>query len=489
MVLEPWQLFLVSELLRGRREPFLRLGPRQVRAPVEHLARQVRELPSARAERVYLEGYIQVPKKNGKSLLASALSLFLLIADGEAGAEVYAAASAKDQARIVFGAARRMLERSPALLDHCKLYRDAIEVPETDSVFRVLSADAGVHEGIEPHAWVADELHRHHRRELYDVLSKGAISRERPIGISITNAGADLETVCGEVYRQAIAAHARKPGSRRELYCFCPQLGERDTRDVGAVKRVNPASWITTEALARERRRSPAFVWDRYNANRWTRAEESWLPAGAWEACAGEIAIEDAERVYAGVDFGVSHDHSAVVELAPAGRDKQGRLIVHVRMQSWATWPDPEQPPPEAHTVIEGRRVPLALLEDHLRRLGAESELAEVAYDPWRFGRSAELLEDEGLVMVEFPMSNERMAPASQALFDAIIERRLRHDGDPILAAHIAAAVARDTERGWRLDKTRARRPMDGAIALAIALARAEAEEAEGARPSATRLA
>jgi len=114
---------------------------------------------------------IGMPRKQGKSALASTLGVYSLYAAGIKGAEVYSCAADRDQARIVFADAKRMVEASPDLMSMAKLYRDAIEIPETNSVYRVLSSEAFTKEGLSPTTVIFDELHAQPNRELFDVMS------------------------------------------------------------------------------------------------------------------------------------------------------------------------------------------------------------------------------------------------------------------------------------------------------------------------------
>jgi phage terminase large subunit-like protein len=98
----------------------------------------------------------------------------------------------------------------------------------------------------------------------------------------------------------------------------------------------------------------------------------------------------------------------------------------------------------------------------------------ECCYDPWSFERSAQLLADEGLQMVEFPQNNERMVPASQLLYEAVQTRKVVHAGDPEFGSHINAGTAKETPRGWRVDKNpKVRQPVDALDALVMAYSRA----------------
>src|SRR5882762_7597539 len=142
--------------------------------------------------RKYRQALIGLPRKNGKSALGSGLALAGLF--DEPGAEVYSAAGDKEQARIVFGEARKYVESSPELADRLKIYRDAIEDREQHSVYRVLSAEAYTKEGLNPSLVVFDELHVQPNDDLWNVLNLGSGTRESPLVLAITTAGVKYDT-------------------------------------------------------------------------------------------------------------------------------------------------------------------------------------------------------------------------------------------------------------------------------------------------------
>ena len=113
---------------------------------------------------------------------------------------------------------------------------------------------------------------------------------------------------------------------------------------------------------------------------------------------------------------------------------------------------------------------------DRVRELAGEYQVVEVVYDPWRFGQAAQELEREGLHMVTFPQSMTRMIPASQRLHEAITSKRLTLPDDPELAQHAANAIARHSQRGWRIDKPGKEVHIDAIVALAMALDSAESQ-------------
>jgi phage terminase large subunit-like protein len=113
---------------------------------------------------------------------------------------------------------------------------------------------------------------------------------------------------------------------------------------------------------------------------------------------------------------------------------------------------------------------------ERVRELAGEFEVAEVVHDPWRFQQAALELEREGLTVVSIPQSPSRMIPASERLYRAVIEGRIRHPNDPALNSHVANAIAKDSPSGWRLDRAHRSAHIDAVIALALAVERAEAK-------------
>ena len=147
----------------------------------------------------YRRSLIGLARKNGKSLLGSLIALYALF-EGESGAEVYSAAGDRQQARVVFNEAKTQITRSQALSGICKVYRDAIEIPSTGAIYRVLSSDAALQQGLNPSAVIFDELHVQKDSELFDALTLGSGARKDPQIVAITTAGYDFDTICGRLY-------------------------------------------------------------------------------------------------------------------------------------------------------------------------------------------------------------------------------------------------------------------------------------------------
>lgn len=407
--------------------------------------------------RVYKEALVGVARKNGKSSLASAIALHGLVATGEAGPEVYAAAGSIDQARIVFQQAREYVEASPYLRQWLRPLRSAIRCKSNNGIFRVLSADGPLAHGLNPSLVVVDELWAHKKPELYFALTTGVIAREEPLVVSITTAGFDRDSICWDVYQRGMALQAQGLDAMREAgFLFVWHAAAPDAKPGSrrAWKAANPSSWVTSEVLEREYDRLPEAVFRRLHLNQWTESEDSWIPPDDWDSCAGKPRIDKEGSVWAGVDIGIKRDASALLWCQWHGDTLHVRHSIHT--------PKPDRPLSAQENRIRVRNL--------AKRTPA---LREVCFDPWAFQESSEELAEEGIPMVQFDQNASRMAPASERLYELVKEHRLVHDGDPVLRRQVLAAVATETERGWRISKRKSRERIDAAIALAMAADRA----------------
>jgi phage terminase large subunit-like protein len=188
------------------------------------------------------------------------------------------------------------------------------------------------------------------------------------------------------------------------------------------------------------------------------------LPSGAWQACTDStLQLVDDAPTFVGIDMALKHDSIAVVLV-----QTQGERAV-VRAQIW---------------LQDGNAVDVQAVEQYLRKVAVQYNLIEVAYDPAYMQRSAEILADDGLPMVEFPQSSSRMVPACGHLYEMIVNGLIAHEDNPVFTDQVLSATPRSTDAGWRLSKGKSKRKIDAAIALAMAVDRAtrkqEVESAPG---------
>src|SRR5664280_448977 len=337
-------------------------------------------------------------------------------------------AASFEQANLLFSVAGTMLGGKDRAVREAPL-REYFEVYDTEirfadgrpgRMYRV-AAQAGTNDGTLPTLLLADELHElgaigSSKARVHTVIANGLRKRRSGRELNLSTAGAEIDgSLLGAMYQHGLAvAH-------------------------------DPAV--------------PHHEWIRYFANKWVAVtDDSWLVEhpGAWAACESDEPIPRRAEVVAGVDMSLRNDSTSVVMVHPAA---DGRMIVRSRV-----WEAPKG------GVIDHLEVMA-----YIRRIANEYTLTEVAYDPRFFEVPALILGDEGLNMVEFSQSPERMAPACSQALELIALGKVAHDGDPVLTAHVSAAVKRENDRGWTLSKGKSKRKIDACIAMVIALARASA--------------
>jgi phage terminase large subunit-like protein len=153
--------------------------------------------------RKYREVLLVVARKNGKSTIASGIGLYLQVADGEPGAEVYAVATKKDQAKLVWLESKRMVKKSPALVKRIKPLVSELVSEWNDSSFKPLGSDSDTLDGLNVHGAMMDEIHAWKDKNLYDVIVDGTSAREQPLIVMITTAGTVRESVYDQKYEEA----------------------------------------------------------------------------------------------------------------------------------------------------------------------------------------------------------------------------------------------------------------------------------------------
>jgi len=404
----------------------------------------------------YRRSLIGLARKNGKSLLGTVIALVGLI-EGEPGAEVYSAAGDRQQARVVFNEAKWQISQSPALSGVCKVYRDVVEVPSTGAIYRVLSSDAKLQQGLNPSTVVFDELHVQPNDDLFDALTLGSGARKDPNIVAITTAGFDLDTVCGRLYNygKEIVAGTKQDERFGFWWWEAPADCEISDRDAWAIANPNLAEGLLDiEDMEISMMQTAETAMRRYRLNQWVRTDgESWLPKGAWELCRSDDELNPTVPVFVGIDMALKHDSIAVVV---AQLQESGRVVTRAKI-----W------------YPQDGIMDVSAVEQHIRDLGSQFTVQEFAYDPAFFQRSAEAMSDEGFTMVEFSQSTSRMVPACGTLYEYIVNGRLAHNGDPVFTDQVMSAAQRSTDMGWRLSKGKSKRKIDAAIALAMAVDRA----------------
>jgi phage terminase large subunit-like protein len=404
------------------------------------------------------QALVSIPAGNGKSTLAAALGLYGLLADRVEGAQVLVIASDERQARIILNTARRMVELDPALYARVQIFKDHLLEPHTDSTFMALPADPGALQGWEPSLAIVDELHVV-TDDTYEAMAARAGKRDRSLLLAISTpprAGQDDSVM------RRLVDHGREGGDSSFYFReYAAPIGcALDDEAAWAI--ANPAldDFLHRDALRATlppKMRENAFR--RYRLGQWVTVEDAWLPDGAWQACAGGAATPpDGAEVVIALDGSFSRDCTALVVATVEDRP-------HVHL--YALWEAPEG--------ARDWRVPVVEVEDAIRAACLRWRVLEVAADPYRWQRSLEVLDGDGIPVSEFFQTAARMRPATARFYQLVVDGELTHDGDPRLARHVANAILKADSRGARLAKEHkdSKRRIDAAVSAVMAVHRA----------------
>jgi phage terminase large subunit-like protein len=412
---------------------------------------------------------IGMARKNGKSALAASMGLSALTLGGN-GSEIYSCAADRDQARIVFGTAKRMVELDPELSSMFTLYRDVIEYKDKGSVYRALSAEAYTKEGLNPSPIVIfDEVHAQPNRELWDVMSLAGGARSDSLLLGITTAGVKTQANGQDSLAYSLYQYGQKlvKGELVDPSFFFawwePRNPEADHRDKQLWIESNPgfADIVDAEDFESAVLRTPEAEFRTKRTNCFVSTATAWLPTGSWEALIdAERTPEPGEDVILAFDGAFSNDSTALIAWLLGG-DKPHLMVVGI----WERPDDAEQ----------GWHVPVAEVEqtiiDTFRNSNFQTK--EIVFDPARWQRTFMVLDEQGMPVVSYPNSAERMVPATQKFYEAVVNQSFTHDGDERMARHITNCVTKQSSRGVMVAKASSKRKVDAAVAAIFGYDRA----------------
>jgi phage terminase large subunit-like protein len=437
-------------------------------------------------------------RKNGKTLLAAALVLVHLVGpEAERNGEIYSAANDREQAGQVFKMARQMVEAEPELAAILRV------VPSTKTIvclgngsfYRALSAEVGTKHGLNPTFVIFDELAQAKNRDLYDVLDTSMSARAEPLFLAISTQSNDPEHILSKLIDDGLSG--ADPTTVCHLYA-APDDAELD--DEAAWYAANPAlgdfrsldELATAMAKAKRLPAEEPKVRNLYLNQRVSTAS-TLISRADWMACKGDAKWEPGEKVYLALDLSAKTDLTALVGVSVENKS---------RIASWFWKPADyladherrDRVPYEAWaaqgylTPIPGRSIHPRVIAQKIAELVDEYDVIGLAYDRWGIqnllrefdgvGLEAHDARDDkdgkkgdGLALVSWGQGFKDMSPAVDALETAVLHETLIHNGNPVLTWNMGnAVVVTDPAGGRKLDKTKVRFRIDGAVALAMVL-------------------
>lgn len=434
--------------------------------------------------RRFREAYIEMGKGNAKTPTIAGLGLYGLLLDQETAAEIYAAAVTRDQARILFRDAERMVLASPELAP--LVTQTVNNLAYELSFFRPYSRDQGVKSGPRPHMALIDEVHEHTNPDVINKLKAGFKFRKQPVAVTITNSGFDRTSICWQLHTHAEKVMRRIVTDDR-LFAYVCALDDGDDpmTDEACWPKANPllGVTITHEYLRRQVENAQHIPSElntvlRLNFCVWTQQHTRAINLVQWQACQPMPTASAllGQPCYGGLDLGQSDDFSAWIRLWTLDG---GRVVVKPRfwicqaaLEKYPMRPYDEWRRAGVLEVTEGDTTDYGVIEDAIADDCKRDGIREVAYDNRFAEQMAQNLIGQGITMVNTPQGFQ-LNEALRRLFELVVEGNLCHGDDPVLSWMAANFVIRHGTKGdIRPDKDKAAEKIDGVVALTMALDR-----------------
>lgn len=438
--------------------------------------------------RRYREAFIYVPRKNGKTPLAAGMVLLAMFTDHEPGAQIYSAAAEREQAALVFRHASGMILREPELEARSKIYKTfkSIEFAEENTVYKALSADADTKHGLNVHCAVIDELHAHANRDLVDVLVTGTGSRRQPIIVYITTADYDRPSICNEKHDYACKVRDGIIKNHAFLPVVYEAFPDDDWTDPAVWAKANPnlnvsvrMEYLQNECAKAKDQPTYENTFKRLHLNMKTQQDVRWLSMAAWDGCDETFDIDDMEgrKCYAAMDLASTTDTATFVMLFPDGDHFNLWLDVWIPADRAKEREDRDRVPymtwaKAGHLkTTPGNVIDYDYIKRDIAAHRKRFDIQAIAYDPWNATQIAlQLKDNEGMNMLEFRQGYQSMNEPMKVFEKLVIEKRIRHCGNPVLrwmASNVAAKI--DPAGNIKPDKAKSTGRIDGMVSAIMA--------------------
>jgi phage terminase large subunit-like protein len=413
----------------------------------------------------YRRALIGLPRKNGKSLLGTALALESLVY-GKDGGQIYSAAADRAQARIVFGEARQQVLNNQYLSEHVKVYRDALENPRTGTVYRALSSDGARAHGLAPSLVIADELHiwpsspsNHKGDELWEALVSGSSDRAESLVVGITTAGSNSDTLLGQLYTHGkrIATGEDTDNAFGFWWWEAPEGADPTDKANWFLANPNLAEGLLSiedfEANIKQAEVTGFSSFQRFHLNQWVRLQgEDFVNPTFWTEAHIDIPVNLGDEVVLGFDGAVSGDCTGLIA-------QNIHTGVYKVLALWE--PDISEPDWHIDKSDVDAAVHKAFKDYDVKMMWCDSSYYKSDVDEW-----AKTYRNR---VQDIPQSNSRIIPLAQQFLSDLVSKTIGHDGkSPALTRHVLNAVA--TEGGsYRKEKKKSPLKIDLLVCAVMA--------------------
>lgn len=464
--------------------------------------------------RRFRRAYLEVARKNAKTTVLAGIALYMLAADGEQGAEVYSAATKKEQAQIVWSIAREMVKREPEFKElGVGSTKTIIFNALAGGVFKPLARDYGSLDGLNTSCFISDELHAQRDRGLYDVLDSSTGARTQPLGVGITTAGSDRSGVCyaqrtyvtkllNAVLHRHDGMGYRIEGSRAEddtyfgiIYAldtgYADKRPDDDWADRSTWPKANPMllaernpgyAQILLDDLVAGFTKAATMASEQgefrtKRCNEWVGADSAWMDMRAWNLCGDPDLREEefkGEECQLGLDAAFKKDVFAKLKIFERAGVVYGfakfyvprRLVDMKGNDHLKAWENEGR-----ITVCEGEVVDVERVKDDMRADQALHVVKQVQFDPAQLTQFAGEMIDEGFVMVELRPTVLNFSEPMKRLEELVLQGKFRHQACPVLEWMMSNVVChRDHKDNIYPNKEKPENKIDGVVALISAL-------------------
>lgn len=457
--LEPWQLFIVWVLFGWKRLD----GSRRFRY-----------------------AYVEVARKNGKTSFAAALSLYMMVLDGEDGAEIYTAATKRDQAKICWTEARNMVCKSQALSNKIARFQSALTMESTLSKMEPLAADSDKLDGLNPHFAVVDEYHAHKTDMLYNVLKSATGARRQPMIFTITTAGFDKTSPCFLMRRTYIdVLLGIKKQENTFVMIYSADEGD-DWKDPKTWAKSNPNIGVSISAeyleeefkSALNRGGSEEVNFKTKNLNQWVDAPTVWIQDEKVRKCSHGTTDADlvGQTCYAGLDLASHVDINALALYFPELKAvKMHYWIPEAKMEENADRVDYKTWAAEGRIfVTDGNVIDIDAQVEKITEIVRDVNCRNIAFDPAKaYHGTVQGLQKAGLnnILDEFNQSIKTMSEPTRELQRLVESAEVDLMDDPVLRWMFRNAVAvTDANDNIKLHKAKSMNKIDGLTAIINAI-------------------
>ena len=475
--LEPWQCFLVVVLFGW--------------------------LKKSNGKRRFQWVYWEIPRKNGKSILAAGIGLYMLTSDGEFGAEVYSGATSEKQAWEVFRPAKLMMERTPEFATHLGVEVNAKTLTryKDGSKFEPVIGSPG--DGPSPSCAIVDEFHEHDTPTLYDTMETGMAAREQPLMLVITTAGTNIAGPCHEKHDEVCKVLDGILENEQLFGCIFGIDQGDDWASPASLKKANPNWGVSIDAdrlLAQQRQamQNPMAQakFKTKHLNVWTSVLAGVMNMQQWGLCADPMLDEDE---LAGADCWLAVDLASKSDLCAEQRlyRKLFNGLPHYYLfgRYWLPEEAIEEPGPNhAHYAkwveqglliqTDGATVDFELITETVIADCKRINPKEAVFDPFNAVQMMQAVMKQHIEAVEFVQTPQNFAVPLDELVTAVKDGRFHHDGNEMTTWCMSNMVARPAKKGLVSPvKQKDHQKIDGAVAAIMAIARASAGAAPKPEP------